>query len=193
MGPRHVNGWHEITWVERGRVRFHIGRRFVEACAGECLVLPAGVENQPWIQGVSLHQTWLPTGLVDEAMDTLGHRARGPTGVRRFSPSEPFTLVSRALFAAAREGIEEKGGHHPRHRALVRVLGSRALRTGVPWTLRVRPPALSGGRVSALREMLAPAARQIGGGPSHQGQDRTRVQKPRGRTTPLRGRSPVSR
>lgn len=125
LGPRHANGWHEVTWVERGLVRFHLGRRSIEACAGECLVLPSGVENQPWVRGVSLHQTWLPTHLVDEALDARGSRGRAPTEVRRFSPSEPFTLVSRALFTAAREGVE---ADDPGQRALFASLAFELVR-----------------------------------------------------------------
>ena len=103
FGPEHVNeGW-ELTWIERGRVRFHMGTDVVEGVAGDCICLAPGVQNRPWVDGVSLYQTWLAPSLVTEASEAIG--TPNPAGTTRvFRPTATVTLLGRALFAGAWSG-----------------------------------------------------------------------------------------
>jgi len=103
FGPEHQNDSWELTWIERGRVRFHVGTEVVEGVAGDCICLAPGVQNRPWVEGVSLYQTWLAPSLVSEASDALG--IPNPAGTMRvFRPTATVTLLGRALFAGAWSG-----------------------------------------------------------------------------------------
>jgi len=103
FGPVHENDCWELTWIERGRVRFHLGPDVVEGLVGDCICVAPGVQNTPWVEGVSLYQTWLPPSLVDEASKALG--VPNPAGATRvFRPTTTVTLLGRALFAGAWSG-----------------------------------------------------------------------------------------
>src|SRR3954464_7069327 len=72
FGPWHVNAAWEITWVERGRLRFHLETQSVEARAGECVIVPPDLRNRPWVKGAALHQVWLPQQTVHAARALSG-------------------------------------------------------------------------------------------------------------------------
>lgn len=103
FGPTHENEAWEVTWVERGRVRFHLGSEIVEGSVGDCICLAPGVESTPWVDGASLYQTWLAPSLVNAASKALG--LSHPAGATRvFRPTNTVTLLGRALFAGAWSG-----------------------------------------------------------------------------------------
>jgi AraC family transcriptional regulator len=104
FGPTHANGWYELTWLESGTAAFRIGQRQLVLRPGECLLLPPDVENTPWVQGVSVHQTWLAPELIGHAYDELGRARRLLRDPLVLSPDAAVSALSRALFVRARAG-----------------------------------------------------------------------------------------
>ena len=103
FGPMHDNEAWEITWIERGRVRFHLESEIVEGSVGDCICIAPGVQNRPWVEGVSLYQAWLAPSLVSAASKALGLPNPART-TRVFKPTATVTLLGRALFAGAWSG-----------------------------------------------------------------------------------------
>jgi hypothetical protein len=104
FGPEHANGWYELTWLEHGSAAYRIGGRQLVLRPGECLVLPPEVENTPWAQGVSVHQTWLAPELIAHAWEEL-RRCRPQTREPLvFWPDSALSALSRGLFLRAQEG-----------------------------------------------------------------------------------------
>ena len=104
FGPTHANGWYELTWLERGTARFRVGQRQLVLRPGECLLLPPDVENTPWVQGVSVHQTWLAAEFIAHACDELGRSQRRLRDPLVLWPDAAVSALSRAFFLRARGG-----------------------------------------------------------------------------------------
>jgi AraC family transcriptional regulator len=104
FGPTHANGWYELTWLERGTALFRVGQRQLVLRPGECLLLPPDVENTPWAQGVSLHQTWLAPEFIAQACDELGRSPRRLRDPVVLWPEAAVSSLGRAFFLRAREG-----------------------------------------------------------------------------------------
>ena len=104
FGPTHANGWYELTWMEHGSASYRIGRRQLSLRPGECLLLPPDVENTPWVQGVSVHQTWIAPELVAHAADALRRSELQLHDPVVFWPDAALSALSRGLFLRALDG-----------------------------------------------------------------------------------------
>lgn len=114
-GPRHANGWCELSIVARGELTFTLdaGPPLVLR-RGEVGVLAPWVENTPHARGLVVHQLWLDPALLGDAAAAFD-RARPDDDPRRYTSDGAVAAIARAYVIAEREGATLAD---PAHRAL---------------------------------------------------------------------------
>jgi AraC family transcriptional regulator len=103
-GPRHANGWCELSIVTRGAVTFTLdaGAPLVLR-RGEVGVLGPWVENTPHVRGVVVHQLWFDPALLGDAAEAHDFR-RPDADPRRYASDGVVAAIARAYVVAEREG-----------------------------------------------------------------------------------------
>jgi AraC-like DNA-binding protein len=104
FGPKHANGWYELSWLERGTLAFRYGKCELVLRPGDCALLPPDVENTPFVQGASVHQTWIAPQLVEHACAALGSHERQVRTPLLLAPDAAVNALGRGLFLRAQAG-----------------------------------------------------------------------------------------
>jgi AraC-like DNA-binding protein len=114
-GPRHANGWCELSIVARGELTFTVdaGAPLVLR-RGEVGVLAPWVENTPHARGLVVHQLWLDPALLGDAAAAFD-LPRPHDDPRRYASDGAVAAIARAYVVAEREGATLTD---PAHRAL---------------------------------------------------------------------------
>jgi AraC-like DNA-binding protein len=149
LDVHHAEGAHptvEVSWVQAGRARYHVGRRDLDVVAGQAVVIPSQVVHCTSLAaGTRAGAIWLGSQLVVEVGDAIGRRAG----------SDPWTVAGdriAALGELLRREAEEPGeGQALAGDALGEALACTVLRSGEPAARRgVRDPRIA----AALERIL---------------------------------------
>ncbi len=130
-GPRYPECAHdavELSWIERGRVRYRVGARTLDVLEGQAMIVPAGVGHTTEIApATSAGSMWLSVSLLEEIAEAT--RAR-PPGLGPLDSPEVI-IRSRALLAGAEAGLDSQLADCAIEGLMLRLLGAARAQSAV--------------------------------------------------------------